>query len=466
MYRKQQQEHQISVFDFNQSFGEPLEPGNEWVKLADEIDWKSLEARYAGKFTSHTGRPARPLRMMLGALIIQHRMALSDAVLIRTISEDPYLQYFLGLESFEPKAPFAASTLRRFKKRLDPRLLKEANAMLPQEMAIPEEVVSSACDPAEEDLPDIIRSEDAEAEGCGREDGARTPVRPRIGIVYTTHGEALTNEVERCVREEMGEDAEILSFGDATVLDEAAEAGRVTPPAASRLVRMYLDAVDAGCNVILNVCSSVGEVADAMQEFAHLIGVPIVRIDEEMCRRAVKDLSKNTFSASVMEGTDNDLTASEPSDPAVIRGGNVVIAAQDNLTASGPSDPAERLRETQDTEWVPRIAVMATLSSTLNPTKNLLRRCAEEAGVNIELKDVLVDNAFGLDPASLQAHLVEAALQSAMDCDVIVLAQGSMSLCEEAIREATGRKVYSSPRSGAYALRRAVEMLPSPSAAR
>ena len=39
-------EHQISIFDFNRSCGTPLDEKNEWIRLADAIDWASLEKAY------------------------------------------------------------------------------------------------------------------------------------------------------------------------------------------------------------------------------------------------------------------------------------------------------------------------------------------------------------------------------------------------------------------------------------
>ena len=39
-------EHQISIFDFNQSCGTLLDEKNEWIRLADAIDWASLEKAY------------------------------------------------------------------------------------------------------------------------------------------------------------------------------------------------------------------------------------------------------------------------------------------------------------------------------------------------------------------------------------------------------------------------------------
>ena len=48
------------------------------------------------------------------------------------------------------------------------------------------------------------------------------------------------------------------------------DAGHVTPRAAAELISMYMDAVKQGADVILNICSSVGEVADGVPRH-HLI---------------------------------------------------------------------------------------------------------------------------------------------------------------------------------------------------
>ena len=79
-------EHQITFFDFNQSCGMQLEEKNEWVVLSTRIDWSALEKLYASLFPSHRGHPAKPLRMALGALIIQKRKKLSDRALVKEIA--------------------------------------------------------------------------------------------------------------------------------------------------------------------------------------------------------------------------------------------------------------------------------------------------------------------------------------------------------------------------------------------
>ena len=118
---------QITFFDFNQFEGMELDPENEWIQLADRINWAELEVEYAKMFPSHTGCPAKPLRMALGSLIVQKRKKLSDRALVREIAENPYIQYFIGLEKFTAKCPFTAPALVSFRKRLSVEFINFAN---------------------------------------------------------------------------------------------------------------------------------------------------------------------------------------------------------------------------------------------------------------------------------------------------------------------------------------------------
>jgi len=56
--------------------------------------------------------------MALGALIIKEKLGLSDMETVEQIKEGSYLQYFIDLESFQYEAPFDASMLTHFRKRL------------------------------------------------------------------------------------------------------------------------------------------------------------------------------------------------------------------------------------------------------------------------------------------------------------------------------------------------------------
>ena len=124
---KQDDIEQISFFDFNQSCGMQLDENNEWIVLANRINWKSLEEPYAALFPSRRGRPAKPVRMALGACIIQKRKNLSDRELVKAIEENPYLQYFIGMSRFEKECPFGATALVEIRKRLTADFINLAN---------------------------------------------------------------------------------------------------------------------------------------------------------------------------------------------------------------------------------------------------------------------------------------------------------------------------------------------------
>lgn len=216
----------------------------------------------------------------------------------------------------------------------------------------------------------------------------------KVGLIYTSTTPELIELVEREVHKQLGDEVELLSLQDPSILAEVRDAGYVTTPAAARLIGMYMQAAQEGVDAMLNLCSSVGEVADAAQDAARYIGVPIVRVDEEMCREAVRKGAK--------------------------------------------------------------IAVMATLPTTLEPTKNTVLRVAREMGKHVELVDALVEGAFGLDQDQFRARMAEVAATVADQCDVILFAQGSMAYCEEYIAEKFGKVVLSSPRFGAAELKKAL----------
>lgn len=118
---------QLTFEDFNQSCGMQLDAGNEWVRLAARVDWAAAETIYSAIFTSRRGHPAAPVRQALGALVIQKRMGLSDRALVKAIAENPYYQYFIGLQSFAKECPFTYSTLALFRKRLTAEMLMAVN---------------------------------------------------------------------------------------------------------------------------------------------------------------------------------------------------------------------------------------------------------------------------------------------------------------------------------------------------
>lgn len=68
--------------------------------------------------------------MALGSLIIQNRFQYPDRELVEQITENLYLQYFIGLQGYQDTPPFDASTLALFRKRITVDMLNEANEYL------------------------------------------------------------------------------------------------------------------------------------------------------------------------------------------------------------------------------------------------------------------------------------------------------------------------------------------------
>jgi len=129
MYKKDRH-HQFGLSDFNQPIGLKMNPDNRWVKKAALIPWDEIEDRYADLFPSHTGMPAKPLRVALGSLIIQKQYSYSDRELVEQITENPYYQYFIGLHGYQQEMPYAPSLLVEFRKRLTEEILREINEMI------------------------------------------------------------------------------------------------------------------------------------------------------------------------------------------------------------------------------------------------------------------------------------------------------------------------------------------------
>lgn len=119
---------QMSLFDEPEMFGTlPLDPNNEWVKLSKLIPWAEFEYRYEENFESGTGQPACSARMALGSLLIKEDYQCSDEKVVAEIAMNPYLQYFIGLPSFQYSAPFDSSMLTRFRQRITPEMLDWVN---------------------------------------------------------------------------------------------------------------------------------------------------------------------------------------------------------------------------------------------------------------------------------------------------------------------------------------------------
>ncbi|MEY4387319.1 MAG: hypothetical protein RLY20_2602 [Verrucomicrobiota bacterium] len=97
-----------------------------------------------------------------------------------------------------------------------------------------------------------------------------------------------------------------------------------------------------------------------------------------------------------------------------------------------------------------KIGVIATLSTTLEPTADLIQRRATIANKQIELTSKLVDGAFEAlmagDGATHDAKVAAALKELSQQVDVIVLAQASMARVVDSLAAADKRvPIFASP---------------------
>jgi Asp/Glu/hydantoin racemase len=204
---------------------------------------------------------------------------------------------------------------------------------------------------------------------------------PRIGIIHTSP--ATVDLFGRLLREALPS-VHVVNLLDDSILPELAANGGDLAAVLPRWTDYARIASDRGVDLILNACSSVGEVGAKVEP---TIDIPIVRVDAEMAREAVR------------------------------RGS--------------------------------RITVAATLATTLRPTSDLLVETAEGLDHAVTIERVLVDGAYEAlmrgDQASHDDKILAALSHAAETSDTVVLAQASMARVVPRLPAEARDKVLASP---------------------
>lgn len=123
---------QLRITEFETPFETTLDSSNRWVRLANELPWDELCSVYNEKMSQKMGARATDARVVIGALIVKHRMKLSDIDTIEYIRENMYVQYFLGLHVYTYKPIFDPSLFVHIRKRLGLKEFEDMTAFLMQ----------------------------------------------------------------------------------------------------------------------------------------------------------------------------------------------------------------------------------------------------------------------------------------------------------------------------------------------
>ena len=120
--------NQLILEGFETPFHQHLKKDNRWVVLGALIPWDEICPMYLKLFGyGNTGRKPLNPRIILGALIIKHMCNLDDRETIDQISENVYMQHFLGYPSFSTEPPFDPSLFVEIRKRLGIETLNAIN---------------------------------------------------------------------------------------------------------------------------------------------------------------------------------------------------------------------------------------------------------------------------------------------------------------------------------------------------
>ena len=120
-----------------------LNPKHPLLLLAQKLPWALFEKEYA-HFYSPVGRPAKPIRLMVGLLLLRQIENLSDERLVEAWVQNPYHQAFCGVERFQWALPCDPTDLVYFRKRIGEAGMEkifQSSVMLHGEASLEREVV-------------------------------------------------------------------------------------------------------------------------------------------------------------------------------------------------------------------------------------------------------------------------------------------------------------------------------------
>ena len=112
---------------FRNRLSNQIKPNHPMKILADKISWSLVEKEYAELFDngSKGGRPAAPVRLVVGLFLLQYLHGLSDEAVCESWVENPYWQYFCGYDFFQWELPLDPSSLSRWRGRLGKERLEQ-----------------------------------------------------------------------------------------------------------------------------------------------------------------------------------------------------------------------------------------------------------------------------------------------------------------------------------------------------
>lgn len=102
---------------FSGTFMEMLDSKDSLIVLANNYPWSKLQ-NYLQQFYTGIGRPPKPIRLMVGLILLKQLENLSDEDVVLQYKRNPYFQYFCGKTEYTPGLPCHPTELVKFRNRI------------------------------------------------------------------------------------------------------------------------------------------------------------------------------------------------------------------------------------------------------------------------------------------------------------------------------------------------------------
>ena len=99
------------------TLADQCDPRQKLVRLSKAIPWETFEEAFTEHY-SDLGRPAKPIRLMVGLLLLKQLENLSDEAVVERWVQNPYYQLFCGMDQFQWDLPCDPSDLVYLRKRI------------------------------------------------------------------------------------------------------------------------------------------------------------------------------------------------------------------------------------------------------------------------------------------------------------------------------------------------------------
>ena len=108
--------HQPNLF--GNDLLQQLDPADPLLQLSSVIPWADFDQAFAKHYTQGIGAPSKPIRLMVGLLLLKQLENLSDESVVLQWKRNPYYQAFCGITEYQPRVPCHSTELVHFRKRI------------------------------------------------------------------------------------------------------------------------------------------------------------------------------------------------------------------------------------------------------------------------------------------------------------------------------------------------------------